>query len=132
MSWNGFLRAVDRAIPLSQYYNTIGYGGRVTAFAITVDFALKPGSLAAFRKLIDKNATDSCADEPGCRRFDVLAPENSTDRVFLYEIYDDRAAFEAHLKTPHYDVFNRESAPLVLTKKVTMYDLACEGSRTSK
>lgn len=101
-------------------------------FAITVDFTLQPGSLAAFRKLIDRNAKDSCADEPGCRRFDVLAPENSTDQVFLYEIYDDRAAFDAHLKTPHYDVFNRESASLVLTKKVAVYDLACEGSQTSK
>ncbi len=98
-------------------------------FAITVDFTLQPGSLKAFRTLIDRNAKDSCADEPGCRRFDVLVPENTTDRVFLYEIYDDRAAFDAHIKTRHYDVFNRESAPHVLLKDVTAYDLACEASQ---
>jgi (4S)-4-hydroxy-5-phosphonooxypentane-2,3-dione isomerase len=104
----------------------------VTAFAITVDFTLKPGSLAAFRKLIDKNAMDSRREEPGCRRFDVLAPENSTDRVFLYEIYDDRAAFEAHLTTPHFHAFNLDSAAHVVSKAVAVYDLACEGSRAGK
>jgi quinol monooxygenase YgiN len=81
----------------------------MSAFAITVDFTLKPGALAAFRKLIDKNAQESCAHEPGCRRFDVLVPIETGDKVFLYEIYADRAAFDAHLKTPHFDMFNRES-----------------------
>ena len=92
----------------------------MTAFAITVDFTLKPGSMASFRKLIDKNAQDSCALEPGCSRFDVLVPKDGVDRVFLYEIYADRAAFDAHLLTAHFEVFNRESEALVLSKKVSL------------
>ena len=35
-------------------------------------------------------------DEPGCRRFDVVEPQGEPDRVLLYEIYDDEAAFDAH------------------------------------
>ncbi len=101
----------------------------MSGFVITVDFTLKPGAMAAFRKLIDRNARDSCADEPGCRRFDVLVPTEPSDRVFLYEIYDDRAAFDVHLKTPHFDVFNRESEALVISKTVAQYNLACEGSQ---
>jgi quinol monooxygenase YgiN len=101
----------------------------MSGFVITVDFTLKPGAMAAFRKLIDKNAQDSCADEPGCQRFDVLVPIEPGDRVFLYEIYDDRAAFDAHLKTPHFDAFNRESEEFVISKKVVQYNLACEGSQ---
>jgi autoinducer 2-degrading protein len=101
----------------------------MSAFAITVDFTLKPGAQTAFRKLIDKNAQDSCAHEPGCRRFDVLVPIETGDRVFLYEIYDDRAAFDAHLKTPHFDMFNRESEALVISKKVAQYNLVCGGSQ---
>ena len=103
----------------------------MSAFAITVDFTLKPGALAAFRKLIDKNAQDSCAREPGCQRFDVLVPIETGDKVFLYEIYADRAAFDAHLKTAHFDMFNRESEALVLTKNVAQYTLVCEGSHRS-
>ena len=101
----------------------------MSTFAITVDFILKPGAMAAFRKLVDKNAKDSCAHEPGCRRFDVLIPNDGGDRVFLYEIYDDRAAFDAHLKTSHFNVFNRESETLVLSKNVAQYTLVCEGSQ---
>jgi autoinducer 2-degrading protein len=101
----------------------------MSGFVITVDFTLKPGAMAAFRKLIDRNARDSCADEPGCRRFDVLVPTEPGDRVFLYEIYDDRAAFDVHLKSPHFDVFNRESEALVISKTVAQYNLACEGSQ---
>ena len=103
----------------------------MSAYVITVDFMLKPGAMAAFRELVKRNAEDSCAQEPGCRRFDVLVPEGREDQVLLYEIYDDRAAFDAHLKTPHFSLFNRESEPHVLAKQVAAYSLACEGSLTT-
>jgi len=103
----------------------------MSAYAITVDFRVKPGSMAEFRTLIDSNAKDSCRIEPGCRRFDVLVAKNEDDRILLYEIYDDRAAFEAHLKTPHFDDFNRQSAALVASKQVIEYSLVCEGSHAA-
>ena len=102
----------------------------MSGFVITVSFRLKPGAMAAFRPLIDANAIASCRDEPGCRRFDVLVPQGSDDQVFLYEIYDDRAAFDAHLKTAHFAAFDRDSADLVAEKTVQIYQLACEGSAT--
>lgn len=100
----------------------------MSAFVITVEFILKPGTMASFRKLIDQNARESCAHEPGCRRFDVLIPNDSADRVFLYEIYDDRNAFDAHLKSRHFDAFNRESQAQVVAKNIVQYSLVCEGS----
>ena len=98
------------------------------SFVIVVDFKVKSGQMAAFRKLIDDNARASVKDEPGCSRFDVCANRKDADRILLYEIYDDRAAFDAHLKTPHFAVFNEQSAPLVADKTVAEYDLVCEGS----
>lgn len=100
----------------------------MTGFVVTVDFKLKPGVMKRFRALMDRNAIDSCAHEPGCRRFDVMVPEEDSDCIFLYEIYDDRAAFEAHLKTAHFDTFNRESDDLVIRKDVKFLSLVCEGS----
>lgn len=97
-------------------------------FVILVDFRLKPGAKAAFRRLIDENARASCRDEPGCRRFDVLEAPAESDRILLYEIYDDRAAFDAHLKTSHFAQFNEASAALVAAKAVTEMSLVCEGS----
>ena len=104
----------------------------MSGFVITVDFRLKPGAMVAFRRLIDANAIASCHEEPGCRRFDVLTPEDEPDRVFLYEIYDDKPAFDAHLKTAHFAQFNRDSAELVLSKTVASYSLACEGTDPEK
>jgi quinol monooxygenase YgiN len=96
-------------------------------FVIVVDFKIKAGQMAAFRKLIDDNARASVRDEPGCSRFDVCTNRKDQDRILLYEIYDDRAAFDAHLKTPHFAVFNEQSAPLVADKSVAEYDLVCKG-----
>jgi quinol monooxygenase YgiN len=97
-------------------------------FVIVVDFRLKPGATAAFRRLIDENARASCRDEPGCRRFDVLEVQVESDRIVLYEVYKNRAAFDAHIKTRHFARFNEESASLVAAKTVAEFDLVCEGS----
>ena len=85
-----------------------------------VDFRLKAGTFDRFRKLIVENARASVRDEPGCRQFDVVIPSGDADRVVLYEIYDDPAAFDAHKRTPHFAAFDRDSAPFVVTKAVTL------------
>jgi len=48
--------------------------------------------------------------------------------VDFYEIYDDRAAFQAHMGTGHFARFNEASAAMVADKKVTELTLTCEGS----
>jgi quinol monooxygenase YgiN len=98
------------------------------SFVIVVDFTVRPGQMAAFRKLMDENARASVRDEQGCSRFDVCLDRKNGDHILLYEIYDDRASFDLHLKTKHFAVFNEASAPLVAEKSVAEYDLVCEGS----
>jgi autoinducer 2-degrading protein len=100
----------------------------VSAYVIVVDFRINEGAKPEFRRLIDVNARDSCKHEPGCRRFDVLEFPDDADRILLYEIYDDRAAFDFHVKSPHFQLFNKASAPLVREKKVLACELVCEGS----
>jgi (4S)-4-hydroxy-5-phosphonooxypentane-2,3-dione isomerase len=100
----------------------------MTAFAIIVDFRLRPGTRPEFRRLIDANARLSAQTEPGCRRFDVVEPRDEADRVLLYEIYTDDAAFADHLRSAHFIQFDAESAPLVMAKSVMRCDLVCEGS----
>lgn len=100
----------------------------MSPFVIVVEFKIHRGKMAAFRRLMDENARASCRDEPGCRRFDVLTSPKDPDFILLYEIYDDRAAFEAHKTTKHFLSFDKESAPLVANKVVKDYALVCEGS----
>lgn len=98
------------------------------AYVITVEFILKSGSMAAFRKLMDENARNSFDFEPGCLRFDVLVPLDCEDKIFLYEIYSDKAAFETHLKTEHFQTFNRKSNDLVQSRTIAEFKLVCEAS----
>ncbi len=100
----------------------------MTPLAVFVDFRLKPGAQSAFRRLVDANARASAARERGCRRFDVVEPRGEPDRILLYEIYDDAAAFNVHLGSTHYAEFEAESTPLIAGKSVVLCDLVCEGS----
>ena len=89
------------------------------SFVILVEFDIHPGQEAAFEALILENARRSLADEPGCRVFDVLTRPGESFGVVLYEIYADRAAFDAHCTAPHFLSFDAASRPLVRGKRVT-------------
>jgi autoinducer 2-degrading protein len=94
-------------------------------YAITVAFELQDGTRERFLELIRANAAASVAEEPGCYRFDVLTPRaggNGSADVLLYEIYADRAAFDAHVKSPHFLAFDAASRALVRSKRVTEFD----------
>ena len=98
----------------------------MSGLVIVVDFRLKAGAKTRFRPLIDANARASVRDEPGCRRFDVVEPEGEPDRIYLYEIYDDAAAFDAHCQSEHFQKFDEESAPFVAQKSVMRGALVVE------
>lgn len=99
-------------------------------YVVVVEFVLRSADLMpVFRPLMDENARTSCRLEPGCRRFDVLVSRSRADALLLYEIYDSRADFEAHLMAPHYLSFDRATAGMVLSKVVQDFTLDCEGSQ---
>jgi len=104
----------------------------VNGLAVTVDFKLEPGEMAAFRKLIDENAQMSCEREPGCGRFAVPVSKGASDRIFLYEIYHGRAAFDTHLEWPHFATFNKTGADLVMKENVAKFDLIFEESSNKR
>jgi quinol monooxygenase YgiN len=70
------------------------------AFVVIAEFEIKSACMADFLALAHDDAQHSVADEAGCRQFDVITFPDSM-RVLFYEVYADRAAFDAHLETPH-------------------------------
>ena len=80
------------------------------AFVVIAEFTIKPGCLDAFLAIARQDAHDSVANEPGCQQFDAVHVEEGPDQIVLYEVYDDRAAFDAHLQAPHYAPF-RDGVP---------------------
>lgn len=82
-------------------------------FAVTVNLKVKPGSVEAFRKAVLQHAKNSLEKEEACRRFDVCFDDDRPERIFLYEVYDDGAAFDLHRESDHYERFNEITSPLL-------------------
>lgn len=85
---------------------------------IIAEFQVKPGKLESFLELAADDAQHSVADEPGCRQFTVTVDREQTDRVLLFEVYDDEAAFDAHLETPHLQAFRTGIEDLVISRHI--------------
>ncbi|WP_170470256.1 putative quinol monooxygenase [Ruegeria arenilitoris] len=89
-------------------------------FVVTVTFTLKHGNRDIFLPLMVENASTSLREEIGCRQFDVCLGDDP-ETVFLYEVYDDSAAFSAHLESAHFQSFETAVADMIATKVVHQY-----------
>ena len=87
-------------------------------YVVIVDFVTKPEKATAFAQAVSENAKASLTREPDCHQFDVCVLPDQPTHFFLYEIYTDRAGFEAHLASPHYKSFDQLVEPWVMDKKV--------------
>ena len=86
--------------------------------ALLVEFRIKPAHIDAFEAAIRANAQASVELEPGCKQFDVCRDPDDPALFFLYELYDDDAAIQAHLQSPHFLQMNVATAPWVDVKLV--------------
>ena len=78
-------------------------------YSLFIKTRVKAGCAEAFLAAIQDNAAASVATEPGCLVFDVSQDRMDPDVIYLYEIYRDDDAYEAHTQTAHF----RDSRPLV-------------------
>ncbi|UVN45045.1 putative quinol monooxygenase [Pseudomonas mosselii] len=78
-------------------------------YSLFIKTRVKPGCADDFLTVIKVNAAASVATEPGCLVFDVSLDRVDPDVIYLYEIYRDDEAYEAHTQTAHF----RDSRPLV-------------------
>lgn len=94
---------------------------RSNTFVVTVSFTVKPGFESRFHQAVLEQARNSLEREAACRVFDVCAHPEKTGKIFLYEIYDDEAAFQKHLDSSHFHHFNTLTLDWVESKKVSTW-----------
>lgn len=90
-------------------------------FAVTVTFKIKAGHWDGFLPLMRDNARTSLREEPACRHFDVCTEPERAHEVFLYELYDNAAAFQDHLKSDHFRTFDAAVAAMIESKHIATY-----------
>jgi quinol monooxygenase YgiN len=90
--------------------------------ALVVEFRIKTAYIDAFEAAIRANARASVEREPGCRQFDVCRDPDDASLFFLYELYDDEAAIQAHLQSPHFLQMDAATAGWLDAKVVRKLD----------
>ncbi|MEJ8561940.1 putative quinol monooxygenase [Yoonia sp. GPGPB17] len=90
-------------------------------YAVVVTFQIVPEKMAAFLPLMQDNATISLAQEDGCHRFDVCTDPARPNDVFLYELYTDRAAFDLHLASHHFQSFDAQTKAMIAAKFIRTF-----------
>jgi quinol monooxygenase YgiN len=82
-----------------------------------VDLDINPADTAKFLEFVKENGAAS-VKEPGCREFDITVLAKDPNHVFLFEVYDNEAALNAHRATDHFKKFAAATANMVTGRNV--------------
>ncbi|MEU6624801.1 putative quinol monooxygenase [Streptomyces litmocidini] len=74
-------------------------------YTVAVSFDVPAERRQDFIDAALEDGRQSLAHEPGTRAFDLVADAEDPDRFYLYEAYDDEAAFDAHCQGPYFARF---------------------------
>ncbi|WP_442509328.1 putative quinol monooxygenase [Novipirellula sp. SH528] len=87
-------------------------------FVVAVQFTIKPEFADVFRERVLQQANDSLANEDACQQFEVSVDPEDANQFFLYEIYDDAAAFDQHRAADYFHDFSASVGPWVESKSL--------------
>jgi quinol monooxygenase YgiN len=76
------------------------------------EFTVKRGNEARVAEMM-RELTALVRQEPGNVVFDPYTEEADPNRYFVFEVYDDEAAFHAHISADYGARFNAELADLI-------------------
>jgi (4S)-4-hydroxy-5-phosphonooxypentane-2,3-dione isomerase len=79
-------------------------------YHVAVSFQVEPGHREDFVAAAVKDGRESGANEPGTRRFELIADEQDPNRFYLNEAYDSLAAFNVHAEGAYFQAFFTEIA----------------------
>src|ERR1700678_598831 len=83
-----------------------------------VDLDIAPDQIGAYMAAIKENGAAS-VKEPGCHQFSIAVQAANPNHVFIYEVYDNEAALQAHRQTEHFKKYAAITAKMVVERKAT-------------
>ncbi len=94
-----------------------------------VDLVVIPSEMPKFLEAIKENGANA-VKESGCREFNITVLANNPNHVFLYEVYDNAAALDAHRQTEHFKKFQATTANMIVDRNVRPMSLIAFNSKT--
>jgi (4S)-4-hydroxy-5-phosphonooxypentane-2,3-dione isomerase len=83
-----------------------------------VDIDVVPGQLENYLAAIKEVGAAAIKTEPGCSEFDVTVSQKDPNHLFIFEVYNNAVAFEAHLKSDHYKKYAAAAKDIVAKREV--------------
>ncbi|WP_438750115.1 putative quinol monooxygenase [Pararhizobium sp. O133] len=77
------------------------------------ELEIDPAHLAEYRTLLAEEIEASIAKEPGVVMLHAVAERERPEQVRILEVYADRQAYEAHIRTPHFLKYKEGTAYMI-------------------
>lgn len=101
-------------------------------FAVVVSFEIKAGFENQFHDAMIKQAENSLDLEPDCHYFDVCREPGDPTTYILYELYTNEYAFEYHLASDHFKIFDKQVSEWIESKSIKRLQRIDLGTTQSK
>jgi quinol monooxygenase YgiN len=90
-------------------------------FVVSADLTVDPSDHDKFLAHVLENARLTRTTESGCRQFDVAVNPEKPGEFLLYEVYDSRAAFDAHQASTHLKAFREAAGSMLKNRNVRFF-----------
>jgi (4S)-4-hydroxy-5-phosphonooxypentane-2,3-dione isomerase len=82
-----------------------------------VDIDVAPGQIDAYLAALKENGA-AAVTEPGCREFNITVSQKDPNHVFIFEVYDNAAAVDAHRATDHFKKYVATTKEMIAKREV--------------
>ncbi len=82
---------------------------------------VKTGKLFDFLPLLEKHAA-GIRNEDGCEKLEIFRDKQAVDDICVWEIWRDRAAWDAHMVNDASQAWRPAAAPYVERESITILD----------
>ena len=86
------------------------------------ELEIDPAQLDAYRAMLAEEIEASVEKEPGVLMLHAVAERERPEHIRILEVYANRAAYEAHIQTPHFLKYKEGTAGMVLSLRLVDVD----------
>jgi (4S)-4-hydroxy-5-phosphonooxypentane-2,3-dione isomerase len=106
------------AIGTTSVLMSVGVARADPLYINAVDIDVVPGQIENYLAAIKEVGAATIKSEPGCSEFDITVSQKDPNHLFIFEVYDNAAVFDAHLKSDHYKKYAATAKDAVAKREV--------------
>lgn len=82
------------------------------------ELEIDPAQLPAYRDALKEEIATAIRVEPGVLTLYAVSVKDQPSQIRIFETYQDQAAYQSHLQTPHFQKYKAETQGMVKSLKL--------------